>query len=371
MNTKAIIQHEPLNSQGELVSFPSKKEISKMKLEGTPPLVAANVDLRDFQYMPLDVVRFRDSGFSALIDGEAFRAGVLLWCAAWHQVPAGSLPNDDRILANLAGYGRNVTEWQKVKEQSLYGWIVCTDDRLYHPVVCEKVNESWQSKQQHNYIRFVDRLRKANKKAEVELKKTTEIPSIDLWISEGCPKDWKWKSESEYMEFRKNSNGIPKEFRKNSNGIPQNSELKVIEDKVRECNVIEDNTYINKQSISLEQKVFGDFKGWKPDLETLKTKLRLTKYSQNVDDILLMDNFLFHLDRFNTHHEKNAVLSDNQKIGKFGPWILSEYEKTLREYKGSKASDVKKTSRSVNEPWGEAENYTPVKADKVDTGDLV
>ena len=26
---------------------------------------------------------------------NAFRAGVLLWCAAWHQVPAGSLPDDD------------------------------------------------------------------------------------------------------------------------------------------------------------------------------------------------------------------------------------------------------------------------------------
>jgi len=28
------------------------------------PLVLENVDLRDFEYMPLDVVRFRDSDFT-------------------------------------------------------------------------------------------------------------------------------------------------------------------------------------------------------------------------------------------------------------------------------------------------------------------
>lgn len=55
------------------------------------PLIDSDVDLRDFAYMPLDVVRFRDSDFTAITDGEAFKAGVLLWCASWHQVPAGSL----------------------------------------------------------------------------------------------------------------------------------------------------------------------------------------------------------------------------------------------------------------------------------------
>ncbi|MFX7021136.1 DUF1376 domain-containing protein, partial [Acinetobacter baumannii] len=78
------------------------------------PLIDSDVDLRDFAYMPLDVVRFRDSDFTAITDGEAFKAGVLLWCASWHQVPAGSLPNDDRILANLAGFGRFIGEWVKV-----------------------------------------------------------------------------------------------------------------------------------------------------------------------------------------------------------------------------------------------------------------
>ena len=92
--------------------------------DGLPqPLTPADCDLRDFQYMELDVRRLRDSEFAAGATGEAFRAGVLLWCAAWHQVPAASLPDNDTELANLAGYGRVVKEWKKVREQALNGFV--------------------------------------------------------------------------------------------------------------------------------------------------------------------------------------------------------------------------------------------------------
>ncbi|MDX7953748.1 hypothetical protein P7D22_21520, partial [Lichenihabitans sp. Uapishka_5] len=79
------------------------------------PLVPAFVDLADYQFMPLDVRRLRDSRIAALVTGEEFRSAVLLWCASWHQVPAASLPNDDIELAHLAGFGRVVSEWLKVK----------------------------------------------------------------------------------------------------------------------------------------------------------------------------------------------------------------------------------------------------------------
>ena len=52
----------------------------------------ADVDLRDFAFMPLEVARLRDSEMAAVADAEIFRCGVLLWCYAWHQVPAGSVP---------------------------------------------------------------------------------------------------------------------------------------------------------------------------------------------------------------------------------------------------------------------------------------
>lgn len=113
------------------------------------PLVDARVDLRDFPFMPLDAARLRDSDLAATASGDAFRAAVLLWCAAWHQVPAASLPDDDAVLAVLAGYGRGaacVTAWREVRSVALRGFVLCSDGRLYHPVIAGKAAEAWKRK---------------------------------------------------------------------------------------------------------------------------------------------------------------------------------------------------------------------------------
>lgn len=112
----------------------------------TAPLVPPDVDLRNFPYMPLDVLRLRDSDIVSKVSGEEFRCAVLLWCASWHQRPAASLPDDDSVLANLAGFGRSVKEWLRHKKGALHGWIKCDDGRLYHPTVAEKATEAWGSK---------------------------------------------------------------------------------------------------------------------------------------------------------------------------------------------------------------------------------
>lgn len=113
------------------------------------PLVPADVNLRDFQFMPLDVVRLRDSDLATVPDGEVFRAAVLSWCVAWHQQPAASLPDDDAMLAKLLGYGRDVKGWQKLRSGgALRGYVKCADGRLYHPVVAEKANEAWRRKKE-------------------------------------------------------------------------------------------------------------------------------------------------------------------------------------------------------------------------------
>jgi hypothetical protein len=110
-----------------------------------PPVPAA-CDLRDFPYLPLDVVRLRDSGLAASASGDEFRAAVLLWCASWHQVPAGSLPDDDRAIAHLAGYGRDARGWRKVQDGARRGWFKASDGRLYHLTVAEKAAEAWAAK---------------------------------------------------------------------------------------------------------------------------------------------------------------------------------------------------------------------------------
>jgi hypothetical protein len=112
-----------------------------------PPPVPADCDLRSFPYLPLDVVRLRDSRLAATATGDEFRAAVLLWCASWHQIPAASLPTDDRELAALAGYGRDLKGWMKVRAMALHGWVLHADGRIYHPVVAEKAAEAWRQRQ--------------------------------------------------------------------------------------------------------------------------------------------------------------------------------------------------------------------------------
>lgn len=181
------------------------------------PLVPAEVDLSDFKYMELDVRRLRDSRFGAEVCGDAFRAGVMLWCAAWHQVPCGSVPDDDIELANLAGYGRFVKEWKKIRAQALQGFVLCSDGRLYHEVVAEKAMAAWNSKLAHFYERAKERLRKANKAAGRDA--MAGCLTFEQWneqrLSAGIP-----------MEKAEASTGIPEKQAPEIGGIPPENALR-------------------------------------------------------------------------------------------------------------------------------------------------
>ena len=110
------------------------------------PLTPADCDLRDFPFLPLDIVRLFNSEFHARSDDPVWRAGLTLWLKSFHQVPAASVPDDDVALARLAELGRDVKTWKKLREGALYGWIKCSDGRWYHPVVVEKALEAWNGK---------------------------------------------------------------------------------------------------------------------------------------------------------------------------------------------------------------------------------
>lgn len=105
------------------------------------PLVPADVDVRGMPFMPLDTARLLDSDLYALSNGNEFKAAVTLWCKSWQQVPAGSLPDDDRILARLSGAGAR--SWPRLKAMAMRGFTLCSDGRFYHPVVAEKAREAW------------------------------------------------------------------------------------------------------------------------------------------------------------------------------------------------------------------------------------
>ncbi len=172
-----------------------------------PPL-PADADLRDFVFMPLDVVRLRDSGIAVHASGDGFRAAVLLWCASWHQLPAASLPDDDAILAQLAGYGRVVKEWKKVRAEAMRGWFKCADGLLYHPVVVEKAIEAWTQKQDHRARREAERKRKAE---ERERRRLEEEARNQAGQSSGNPAENGGLSGGHSESVRRTDGGNPAE----------------------------------------------------------------------------------------------------------------------------------------------------------------
>lgn len=103
------------------------------------PLTPADCDTRGLPFMPLDCIRLLDSDLFAISTGDEFKAAFSLWAKSWNQIPAASLPSDERVLAHLSGAGK---DWVNVKEVAMRGWVLCSDGRWYHPVVAEKAIEA-------------------------------------------------------------------------------------------------------------------------------------------------------------------------------------------------------------------------------------
>jgi|GEM_PF-2153897 len=113
------------------------------------PLTPADCDLTGYRFMPLDVVRLKGSELASSYSPEACWAAMLLWCASWQQIPAGSIPDNDEWIAKQAGYsvrGKIDRTWKNVRAGAMHGWVKCSDGLLYHPTVSEKALEGWIGK---------------------------------------------------------------------------------------------------------------------------------------------------------------------------------------------------------------------------------
>lgn len=100
------------------------------------------IDVRGISCMPLDVSRLLTSNtwLAAGDDPIIGYAQMTLWMRAWHQVPAGSLPSDDALLARLAMCEREI--WPEIKSIVLADWTHESDDRYYHPVIAKLAYEA-------------------------------------------------------------------------------------------------------------------------------------------------------------------------------------------------------------------------------------
>lgn len=108
---------------------------------------------------------------------------------------------------------------------------------------------------------------------------------------------------------------------------------------------------------------------WNPNTETLSSILKTTKHSHRVSEILSLEDFQFHLGNFNTHHEKNFQLTDNQKHRKFAQWIIQEFERVLEkaERKNKQPSVYPRSEKQnsdldVNTAWADqaSQHQVPV-----------
>ena len=124
------------------------------------PLTSPDCDLRGLEWMPLYGDRLFESDTWLMASPEGRGAALALWWAAWKQRPAGSLPDQDRALAQLAGYGMAVSAWCAVRDEAMRGWVKCRDGRLYHPMVCALAREAWER-------RLKERTRKAALRARI------------------------------------------------------------------------------------------------------------------------------------------------------------------------------------------------------------
>lgn len=138
----------------------------------TDPFVPADRDVRDLNGFMLNVERLLASELVAIGTPEECWAALMLWCRAWKQVPGGSLPNDDRILASFSGAGKR---WNKVKDVALHGFELCSDGRLYHRFLCAEVERAYA------------------KSIEFKKRKTRDAERLREWRSSRTPEDGGWE----------------------------------------------------------------------------------------------------------------------------------------------------------------------------------
>ncbi len=110
------------------------------------PFVPADLDLRSCRWMKFDILALTSSEFNQTHNDSAWRAGVTLWCRAWHQVPCGSLPDNDNALCGLAGLGRDIKAWMRMRGDALHGFVRCSDGRLYNRTLCGFASEVFKGR---------------------------------------------------------------------------------------------------------------------------------------------------------------------------------------------------------------------------------
>ena len=118
------------------------------------PFASAEIDCTDLDGFMLNVERLMASELVALASHEAIAAALFLWCRAWKQKPAASLPNDDRVLAAFARLP--LARFKKIRHDVMRGFVLCSDGRLYHRVLADEARNAFARKMKFRDKRETD-----------------------------------------------------------------------------------------------------------------------------------------------------------------------------------------------------------------------
>ena len=124
----------------------------------------------------LDLERIEQSDTWALASPDLRPWLLMLWSVSWKQLPCGSMPNDDEIIA--ARIGMKLSAFQKVKAVLLRGWWCADDGRLYHPTVTQRVLAMLETKQKEK-----------DRKAAYRAKVVGNVPRDSSGTAAGQPPD--------------------------------------------------------------------------------------------------------------------------------------------------------------------------------------
>jgi len=175
------------------------------------PLVSADVDLTGFGWMRFHGDRLFASDTWILASPEGKVAALRLWWNGFaHQKPAGSLPDNNRVLAHLAGYGEAVDAFMAIKDEALRGWVRCASDgRLYHPFVAQLALEAWEG-------RVEEETRRAREREAKKAKREAEKAGV----SDGHPADTPGMSDGQKRRVRRTSDDRPPNGENTTGGNP-------------------------------------------------------------------------------------------------------------------------------------------------------
>lgn len=123
------------------------------------PLIHADVDCTDLDGFMLNVERLMASELVALSSHEVIAAALFLWCRAWKQTPAASLPDDDRV--NSAFCRLPLAKFKKLKGEIMRGFVKCSDGRLYHAFLAQEALKAFERK-----LAFQDRRQRDAKRLQ-------------------------------------------------------------------------------------------------------------------------------------------------------------------------------------------------------------